>query len=274
LQLTLGHVVECVRGHVRLLNDLPNDATLAQKIVASSVLPITEILTIENDKLHNTFLHIAFGSQSLLKTTSDQTGSNTNWRTVEGDQRGWMGANKNSYERTSLCLKFKPQSQNPIRKWWTHQPTAQKWSPQSYERSGKRMRSIRHPISKIWPKQWTNIAAKTPQWTCSALDRICPASADISGNWAGYVRPTQKFLSKLWFLSYGAPKWMKLGHNGHLNTSNIFPMSFFPNSKISLLILDELEEPRFWEKHEKFTKSKGLEPWIHFKIRGRWWDST
>jgi hypothetical protein len=37
LQLTLGHVVECVGDHVCLLDDLPNGATLAQKIVASSV---------------------------------------------------------------------------------------------------------------------------------------------------------------------------------------------------------------------------------------------
>jgi hypothetical protein len=71
-------VVKCVGDHVRLLDDLPNGTTLAQKIVASSVLPITEILAIENDKLHNTFLHVAFGSQSLLKPTSDKTGSDTN----------------------------------------------------------------------------------------------------------------------------------------------------------------------------------------------------
>jgi hypothetical protein len=58
--------------------DLPNSATLAQKIVASSVFPVTEILAIEDDKLHNTFLHVAFGSQSLLKPISDQTGSDTN----------------------------------------------------------------------------------------------------------------------------------------------------------------------------------------------------
>jgi hypothetical protein len=51
---------------------------LSQEIVAGSVLPITEILTIENDKLHNTFLYVAFGSQSLLKPTSDQTDSDTN----------------------------------------------------------------------------------------------------------------------------------------------------------------------------------------------------
>jgi hypothetical protein len=62
---------------------------------------------------------------------------------------------------------------------------------------------------------------------------------------------------------------MKLGHKGHLNISNKFPMRFFSNPKISLLILNELEEPRFWEKREKFTKSKGLETWIHFKIGGR-----
>jgi hypothetical protein len=59
---------------------------------------------------------------------------------------------------------------------------------------------------------------------------------------------------------------MKLGHKGYLNTSNKFLMRFFPNLKISLPILNELEEPRFWEKQEKSTKSKGLETWIHFKI--------
>jgi hypothetical protein len=78
LQLTLARVVECIRDHVRLLNDLPNDATLAQKIVMSSIFSITEILTIEDHKLNNTFLHVAFGSQSLLRLTSDQTGSDIN----------------------------------------------------------------------------------------------------------------------------------------------------------------------------------------------------
>jgi hypothetical protein len=78
LQLTLDYVVECSRDHVHLLNDLPNGATLAQKIVVSSVLSITEILAIENDKLNSTFLHVAFGSQSLLKPTGDQTDSDTN----------------------------------------------------------------------------------------------------------------------------------------------------------------------------------------------------
>jgi hypothetical protein len=71
-------VVECIGDHIRLLDDLPNGAALAQEIVVGSVFPITEILTIENDNLHNTFLHVVIGSQRLLKPTSDQTGSDTN----------------------------------------------------------------------------------------------------------------------------------------------------------------------------------------------------
>jgi hypothetical protein len=71
-------VIECIGDQIRLLNDLSNGASLAQEIVASSVLPITEILAIENDKLHNTFLHVTFGSRNLLKPTGDQTGSDTN----------------------------------------------------------------------------------------------------------------------------------------------------------------------------------------------------
>jgi hypothetical protein len=52
--------------------------TLAQEIVAGSVFPVTEILSIEDHKFHSTFLHVAFRSQSLLKPTSDQTGFDTN----------------------------------------------------------------------------------------------------------------------------------------------------------------------------------------------------
>jgi hypothetical protein len=62
---------------------------------------------------------------------------------------------------------------------------------------------------------------------------------------------------------------MKLGHKGHLNTSNKFPMRFFPNPKIFFPILDELKEHRFWENREKSTKLKGLEQWIHFELGGR-----
>jgi hypothetical protein len=78
LQLTLGHIVKHRRDHVQLLYDLPNDTTLTQKINVSSVLPVIEILAIKEHKLYDTFLHIAFGSQSLLEPTSDQTRSDTN----------------------------------------------------------------------------------------------------------------------------------------------------------------------------------------------------
>jgi hypothetical protein len=60
------------------LDNLPNGTTLAQEIVVSSIFPVTEILAIEDHKLNNTFLHVAFGSQSPLKAIGDQTGSDTN----------------------------------------------------------------------------------------------------------------------------------------------------------------------------------------------------
>jgi hypothetical protein len=60
------------------MNNLPDDTTLSQKIVASSIFTITEILVIEDHKLYNTFLHVAFMSQSLLKLASDQTGFDIN----------------------------------------------------------------------------------------------------------------------------------------------------------------------------------------------------
>jgi hypothetical protein len=60
------------------MHDLPDDTTLAQKIVASSIFSVTEILVIENHKLDSIFLHVAFGSQSLLNPTTDQTSSDTN----------------------------------------------------------------------------------------------------------------------------------------------------------------------------------------------------
>jgi hypothetical protein len=63
---------------------------------------------------------------------------------------------------------------------------------------------------------------------------------------------------------------MNLGHKGHLNTRNKFSEEvFFTNPTISLSILHELKKPRFWVNEEKFMKSNGLDPWIHFKVRGR-----
>jgi hypothetical protein len=91
LLLTLGHVIDGRWDHVRLLYDLPNGTTQAQKIVASSVLPITEILVIEDHKLHNTFLHVIFESQSPLKPTSDETDSDTEGpeEATRGEEGDW-----------------------------------------------------------------------------------------------------------------------------------------------------------------------------------------
>jgi hypothetical protein len=44
---------------------------------------------------------------------------------------------------------------------------------------------------------------------------------------------------------------------------------FFPNPMIYLPILDKLKKTRFLGNKEKFIKSKGLEPLIHFKVGGR-----
>jgi hypothetical protein len=73
----LGHVVKHRRDHVRFLYDIPNSTTLSQKIVASSFFLVTEIIAIENNKLDDIFLHVVFGSQSLLRITSDLTNSDT-----------------------------------------------------------------------------------------------------------------------------------------------------------------------------------------------------
>jgi hypothetical protein len=71
-------MVECIEDHVHLLDNLSNGTILTQEIVVSSIFSVTKILIIEDHKLNNTFLHVAFGSQSLLKPTGDQTGSDTN----------------------------------------------------------------------------------------------------------------------------------------------------------------------------------------------------
>jgi hypothetical protein len=63
---------------VCFLYDLPNGMTLTQEIVASLIFPITEILAIEDNELHSTFLLVAFRSQRRLRITSDQTYSDTN----------------------------------------------------------------------------------------------------------------------------------------------------------------------------------------------------
>jgi hypothetical protein len=74
----VSYLVECSQDHVRLLDDLPNNTTLAQKIVATLVFLVTEILAIEKHKLYCTFLHVALRSQSLLRSSSEKIDSGTN----------------------------------------------------------------------------------------------------------------------------------------------------------------------------------------------------
>jgi hypothetical protein len=76
--LTLRRVVKRCRDHISFLNSLLDGTILTQEIVVSLVFPVTEILAIENHKLYDTLLDVAFGSQSLLRTMSDITGSDTN----------------------------------------------------------------------------------------------------------------------------------------------------------------------------------------------------
>jgi hypothetical protein len=58
--------------------DVLNSMTLTQKIAVDLIISISEILAIEDHNLDNNFLHIAFGSQNLLKPTRDQIASDTN----------------------------------------------------------------------------------------------------------------------------------------------------------------------------------------------------
>jgi hypothetical protein len=76
------HFQDCIlkrcRDHVCFLHNLSNGTTPTQEVFASPVFLITEILTIEDNEYHDIFLDVIFGSQSLLRITSDLTGSDTN----------------------------------------------------------------------------------------------------------------------------------------------------------------------------------------------------
>jgi hypothetical protein len=67
-------------------------ARLAQEIDASPIFPITEIVIIKNHKLDDTFLHVAFVSHGQLRTMSDLTCSDTNWRIEEATRGGLNGS--------------------------------------------------------------------------------------------------------------------------------------------------------------------------------------
>jgi hypothetical protein len=144
------------------------------------------------------------------------------------------------------------------------------------------MRSIGHPVSKIWSKSWTNIGLirlGVPVAENKSPDLHRP----LSGGDGHHTMPDRRSLesasfsqnlplsSQVWFLSYSAPNRMKLGHNGHLNTSSKFPIEVFPKTNDFPSDFGWTQKPRFWGNEEKSMKSKELEPWIHSKIGGIWW---
>jgi hypothetical protein len=77
-QLSSGCILKHRGDDVCFLYDLTNGTTLTQEIVVRPVFLITEILATEDNELHDIFHHVIFGSQSLLKLTSDQISSDSN----------------------------------------------------------------------------------------------------------------------------------------------------------------------------------------------------
>jgi hypothetical protein len=140
-------------------------------------------------------LSIAFGSQSLLRTTSDLTGSVTNWRTEGGDQRGAVNESwiKFFFKNWHISQVQTPKPKPCKKVMNTHQPPANKWSPQSYKASGRRMRSNRHSVSKIWPKRWMNVELKLLVGQCLAQPYIVRLGLTMS-NWRSLEK--HEFLPK------------------------------------------------------------------------------
>jgi hypothetical protein len=120
LQLTLSCILKCCQHNIPYLYDLPNSTSLAQHVVSCSGLPITEIFTIEEHKLDNTFLHATLGLQSLLRTTSDLTGFYTNWRIEEATRGGVNGCQLKFFHRiwpTQAMFLFKNMMNTLTNRW-------------------------------------------------------------------------------------------------------------------------------------------------------------
>jgi hypothetical protein len=146
-----------------------------------------------------------------------------------------------------------------------HFTTAEKWSQQNYEVSGRRMGSIRLTISKLRSKQSSKVELKNPVLTSPPLTRTSPprTAPDLSENWPGLVQSTQNALSSCsrpnpssqpWFLSYEAQNWMKLGYEGHLNTRNTFPTEVFPKFKDFPFSFGLTQKPMVWRWTHKIFK--------------------
>jgi hypothetical protein len=158
---------------------------------------------------------------------------------------------------------------------------------------------IGHPVSKIWPKHWTTVGLKLSVGHCPVEPDIVQLGVSRAQNWRsdlvwatsdivrwGWILSGRRSLenaiffqnsylsSQIWFLSYSTPNRMRLGHKGHLNTWNKFLRVVFPKSNDFPSDFGWTQKARFWGNEEKSMKSKGLEPWIHIKVGGRWWGSS
>jgi hypothetical protein len=128
------------------------------------------------------------------------------------------------------------------------------------------MRSIEHPVSKIWSKLSSNIAAKNVQRTCPAWDRICPISTDISDDQPRYF-----------CLNFDS------GATRHQIVWNLDIRVTSIQGTSSRRCFSQIQRFLFWfsmnSKNLGFeingrNISNGLELWIHTKIGGRWWGSS
>jgi hypothetical protein len=57
------------------------------------------------------------------------------------------------------------------------------------------------------------------------------------------------------------------------STQEKVPQRGFPKSNAFPFNFGWIKKPMFWGNEEKSMKSNELEPWIHSKVRGRWWCS-
>jgi hypothetical protein len=132
------------------------------------------------------------------------------------------------------------------------------------------MGSIRLTVRKLRLKQSSNVATeKLPGGHVRTWTEYVWSQTDISEK--GGICPVhlEIFFSTL-ILELRGTKLDEIWTQGSPQPKEKVPKEFFfSNSKISVPILDELEESRFWGNQKKFTKSKGLEPWIHSKAGGR-----
>jgi len=104
------------------------------------------------------FHSVAFGSQVQLKTKTDQTGSDTNWRTDGATGGGVNGSRIKFFARTSRNMfRIQTQATSTQESSENSYQLGGKCSLWKYESNATRMRSIEQAVSKLRKKQWTKV---------------------------------------------------------------------------------------------------------------------